>query len=252
MSIKKLFLTWQNPETYDYFPIGMLTSDGEYYYFTYTKGVKKAQLESNFYLLHSFPKIDRVYQSKNIFPLFKNRLMPSSRPDYPQYIEWLNFSQSNPNFMDILARSEGRKVTDTFQVFPEPENNNGFLKIHFFAHGLRYMPTSAQDYISNLETNIQLFVTKDCQNQYDSNALLLKTKENHNLGYIPRYLTKNIVKLLAVNSQSVRVCVEKINPAPTPIQLRLLCNLTAPWDENFLNEEDYQPIVDYSFLLSTT
>lgn len=245
---KKLFLAWQDPKTRCWFPIGILTFDGQYYYFTYTKGVKKAQDKSQFKLLHCFPKTPMIYQSKNIFPVFANRLMPSSRPDYPNYINWLNLPQNEDDLMKILARSGGRKVTDTFEVFPYPENNNGFFTINFFVHGLRYMPESSQDYIPNLETNSQLFIIKDCQNQYDANALLLRTKNKHNLGYIPRYLTKDIIKLLEINPQSVKVHIEKINLAPVPIQLRLLCNLTVPWPKNFapFSDEDYQPILEKS------
>lgn len=255
MNNKKLFLAWQNPETLFWFPIGVLTFDGKYYDFCYTHGVQKAKAQSEFQLLHCFPKINHIYHSQNIFPLFANRLMPSSRPDYPNYINWLNIPNNEDNPMNILARSGGRKVTDTFEVFPSPEKtNNGIFQIHFFIHGLRYMPDSSQECIQNLQENTQLLIMKDCQNEYDSNALLLRTKNCHNLGYCPRYLTKDIIQLLEIYPQSVKVCVEKINLAPAPVQLRLLCNLSAPWNDNFVpfNDEDYQPIVDHSLSLQTT
>lgn len=252
MSIQKLFLAWQNPETRYWFPIGLLTFDGEYYTFSYTNGVEKARAESNFQLLHSFPEVGKIYKSKTIFPLFANRLMPSSRPDYPDYINWLNISENEFNLMNILARSGGNKVTDTFEVFPYPEKNKeGNLVINFFIHGLRYMPQCSQDYITNLKTEEPLFLVKDYQNQYDDNALLLRTKNNLNLGYCPRYLTKDIINLLEINPQSVQVFVEKINLSPAPIQLRLLCSLTAPWYDHFspFRDEIYQPIMENSLLL---
>lgn len=252
MSIQKLFLAWQNSETRYWFPIGLLTFDGEYYGFSYTNGVEKARAESNFQLLHSFPEVGKIYKSKTIFPLFANRLMPSSRPDYPDYINWLNISENEFNLMNILARSGGNKVTDTFEVFPYPEKNQeGNFAINFFIHGLRYMPQCSQDYISNLKTEEPLFLVKDYQNQYDDNALLLRTKNNLNLGYCPRYLTKDIINLLEINPQSVQVFVEKINLSPAPIQLRLLCSLTAPWYDHFspFRDEIYQPITENSLLL---
>lgn len=252
MNIQKLFLAWQNPENRYWFPIGLLTFDGEYYYFSYTNGVKKAQDESNFKLLHSFPEVEKIYKSKTIFPLFANRLMPSSRPDYPNYLNWLNITDNESNLMNILARSGGQKVTDTFEVFPSPEKNKqGNFELKFFIHGLRYMPQCSQDYIANLKTNESLFLVKDCQNKYDNNALLLRTENRHNLGYCPRYLTKDIINLLEINPQSVQVVVEKINLPPAPIQLRLLCSLTAPWYDNFnpFSNEIYQPIMEDSLLL---
>ena len=61
--MKKLFLAWQEPKSRHWFTIGQLTFDGKYYQFVYTRGVKQAQTESNFQLLHSFPERDRVYRT---------------------------------------------------------------------------------------------------------------------------------------------------------------------------------------------
>jgi hypothetical protein len=84
--MKKLFLAWQQPQSRHWFPIGQLTFDGKKYHFFYIQGVKKAQAESSFRLLHSFPERDRIYTSSELFPLFSNRLMRPSRPDYQDYI----------------------------------------------------------------------------------------------------------------------------------------------------------------------
>jgi hypothetical protein len=42
----------------------------------------------------------------------------------------------------------------------------------------------------------------------------------------------------------IKVSVERINLAPTPLQYRLLCNLTAEWAEDFhpSSSYTYQPI----------
>ena len=67
--------------------------------------------------------------------------MRPSRPDYQDYIQWLNIPQHEDEPIAILARSGGRKATDTFELFPCPERNeDGFYHLHFFVHGLRYMP----------------------------------------------------------------------------------------------------------------
>jgi hypothetical protein len=254
--MKKLFLAWQDSKSRHWFPIGQLTFDGEKYCFVYTHGVKKAQVESNFQLLHSFPKRDRVYTSSELFPLFSNRLMRSSRPDYQDYIQWLNINKNEDDPIAILARSGGRKATDTFEVFPCPERyENGIYYIHFFVHGLRYMPESSIEKVKQLQPEERLYLANDFQNPYDSKALLLLTEQRHNLGYCPRYLAADIYEILKQNPQSVDVRVERVNPAPTPIQFRLLCNMTAKWQDDFnpFSSQDYQPIVDVdSFLLLTS
>jgi hypothetical protein len=47
------------------------------------------------------------------------------------------------------------------------------------------------------------------------------------------------------NPELVKVYVERVNPAPTPLQLRLLCNMTAEWPQDFhpYSSQEYQPIV---------
>ena len=245
--MKKLFLAWQEPQSRHWFPIGQLTFDGKNYHFAYIQGVKKAQAESNFRLLHSFPERDRIYTSSELFPLFSNRLMRRSRPDYQNYIQWLNIPQDEDDPIAILARSEGRKVTDTFEVFPCPEKSeNGTYYLHFFVHGLRYMPKSSLEKVKQLKPEDRLYLTLDIQNPYGSTALLLRTEERHNLGYCPRYLAADIWEIIQHDPEFVDVRIEKINPAPTPIQLRLLCNMTLQSNDNYVpfSSKDYQPIVD--------
>lgn len=252
--MNKLFLAWQEPQSRHWFPIGQLTFDGEKYHFVYIKGVNKAQAESNFRLLHSFPERDRLYTSSELFPLFSNRLMRPSRPDYQNYIQWLNIPQDKNDPIAILARSEGRKATDTFEVFSCPQlSTNGMYHLHFFVHGLRYMPESSLEKVKELKPEERLYLTSDFQNPYDSTALLLRTEERHNLGYCPRYLSRDINKILNQNPESVIVCVEKVNHAPTPIQFRLLCNMTVQACDNFIpfSGDDYQPIIDFSLLLKS-
>jgi hypothetical protein len=250
--MRKLFLAWQNPETRRWFPIGQLTFDGENYCFVYTHGVKQAQSESNFRLLHSYPKLDRIYTSPEIFPLFSNRLMRTSRPDYWDYIKSLNFSPGETHPMTILARSEGRKATDTFEVFPDPERKeDGTYEIHFFVRGLRYMPEASIERVNQLQPQEILYLMHDIQNTFDSHALLLRSKQSHNLGYCPRYLTADITQLLQLNPRSILVEVEKVNPAPNPMQFRILCKMKmkAEDDFNFFSGEEYQPIVHSSLSL---
>jgi hypothetical protein len=112
------------------------------------------------------------------------------------------------------------------------------------------MPKSSIERVKDLQPEERLYLTLDIQNTHDSTALLLRTEEKHNLGYCPRYLAADIYEILIQNSQLIEVKVEKINPAPTPIQLRLLCNMTARVSDEFIlfKSEDYQPIIDFPLL----
>ncbi|MDB9538956.1 HIRAN domain-containing protein [Anabaenopsis tanganyikae CS-531] len=244
--MKTLFLAWQDTHTRAWFPIGRLTFDGRKYEFLYTKGVLTAKNNCGFTGLLSFPDFNQVYTSVDVFPLFSNRLMRRSRPDYKNYIEWLNIPEGEDDPITILSRSGGRKVTDKFEVFPAPQpDQNNLYHIHFFAHGLRHLPTCATERINQLQPRELLYLAHEFQNPYDPKALLLCTREHHIVGYCPRYLVDDILQLTNKNPQVVKVHVERVNPAPTPLQLRLLCNVTAEWPENFrpFSGQEYQPII---------
>ncbi|MEH2456180.1 hypothetical protein [Nostoc sp.] len=127
--MKTLFLAWQDPKIRAWFPIGRLTYDGTKYYFVYTHGATEAQVKYGFQLLLSFPDLNKVYTSVELFPLFYNRLMQRSRPDYKNYIQSLNIPEGEDYPVTILSRSGGRKVTDNFEVFPCPEpDENGLSR----------------------------------------------------------------------------------------------------------------------------
>lgn len=241
--MKILFLAWQDPQSRAWFPIGKLTSDGSSYKFVYIHGAEKAQTECGFQPLHSFPSLNKSYQSEELFPLFANRLMRPSRPDFEDYIEWLNVPHQADDPIAILARSSGRKATDTFEVFPQPEpDEDGLYHIHFFSHGLRYLPTCSTDKIASLRAHERLYVMRDVQNLYDPNALLLRTEDCYTVGYLPRYLVQDACELLDQDSQGLQVHVERINLAPTPLRFRPLCNMTAHWADGFhpFSGDEYQ------------
>lgn len=233
--MKTLFLAWQDPNSRSWFPIGQLTFDGTEYRFSYTNGANEARSKCGFQPLLSFPDFHKVYKSLTLFPVFSNRLLPRSRPEYTDFVQWLNLPQHEDDPMALLSRSEGRRATDKFEVFPCPEpDENGLYHIHFFAHGLRHLPPYAVERINSLQRNELLYLAHEFQNPYDSRALLLCTKDHHIVGYCPRYLLDDTFEILRQNPTYVNVHVERVNNlSPTPLQFRLLCNMTASWPDNF-------------------
>lgn len=244
-TLKTLFLAWQDPNSRSWFPIGRLTFDGTIYQFVYTQGVKEAQDRCGFQPLLSFPRWDEVYRSTHLFSVFSNRLMPRSRPDFSTFIQWLNIPQQEYDPIAMLARSGGQKQTDTLTVFPSPApDEQGLYHLHFFSHGLRHLPQCAIERINRFESGEKLWLAHEFQNTFDCKALTLNTEDHHIVGYCPRFLNSDIFELLRRNHSLVEVRVERVNRSPTPLQFRLLCNLTAPWnDENRLfSSPEYQPL----------
>jgi len=232
--LKTLFLAWQDSISRTWFPVGKLTHEDEMYHFVYLQGAIKAKNEANFQPIFSFPSLDHHYTSPELFPLFANRLLRPNRPDYKDFVQWLNVPADQDDPIALLARSGGERQTDSFEVFPCPERDeNGSYHIHFFAHGLRHFPSDTQQYVQSLTVGAKLFVTHDLQNKFDSRALILRTEDLRLVGYCPRYLTQDFFELVCKFPQKVNVTVERVNPSPSPIQFRLLCSLTAEWSDDF-------------------
>lgn len=244
-AVQTVFLAWQDHESRSWFPVGRLTFDGQKYRFVYIRGALEAQEQCGFQPLLSFPEWDGVYESDYLFPVFANRLMSPSRPEYRRFLERLNLDRDSQDLMAMLARCEGKRETDSLRVFPFPEQDgSGYEHLHFFAHGLRYLPNCSIERINRLEVREKLWLSHEFQNPYDPQALTLTTEDHHILGYCPRYLGSFMFDLLRTNLTEVKVRVERVNVSPTPLQFRLLCRLSYKNNGEIkpFSQAQYQPL----------
>ena len=250
------FIAWQDPEGRAWFPIGRVTREDGRFHFVYTKGAEKANTGAGFQALRSFPDFHAAYVSDSLFPLLSNRLPSSSRPDLTEYMSWLDLPEDTQDPLVILSRSGGKRTTDSFEVFPLPEpNEEGEYHIRFFAHGLRHFPEASAQRIARLTPGDKLMVAWDWQNPHDPTAMVLRTHDafhgdRHLVGYCPRYLAKDVLVVCLQSygenpDRPMTVTVERVNPPPAPLQVRLLCALKACWPEGFqpFSSPEYEPIV---------
>ncbi len=133
--MQTLFVAWQDPVSRSWSPVGRLWLENGVYRFVYLKGVESA-VSHGFRLLASFPQTDVVYSSADLFPLFRNRVMSKSRPDFASYVSRLNLASAHPEPLDILSR-EARRATDHLEMFPMPMLEGGRYRVHFPLRGLR-------------------------------------------------------------------------------------------------------------------
>ncbi len=242
---KTLFLAWKDPISPNWFTIGRLTFDRNIYQFVYTQGVKEAEEKCAFTPLLSFPRLDEVYTSTYLFPVFANRVMSRSRPDYSRFIEQLDLLNDDPSPMAILARSGGERVTDTFAVFPDPEvDEEGQYNLYFFSQGLRNLSSSAIDRIDRFEAGETLWLAREFHNPYEDRALISNTGDRYIVGYCPRYLLAEVFELLP-HDVNLKVRVERVNKPTTPFQFRLLCKLSIHALDDFrpFSSRQYQPLI---------
>jgi hypothetical protein len=174
-----------------------------------------------------------VYKSHDLFPLFANRLISKKRPEYKDFLRWLDLREDEADPLVVLARTEGVRETDSLTLFPCPERNpEGKYVVHFFSHGVRYLPDEARIRISKLRAGDRLYLMPDPQNRYDACAIGLRTDDPTIVGYCPRYISRDFLEILENDPDAVQVRVKRVN-TDAPIQLRLLCTLVAKWPEDF-------------------
>jgi hypothetical protein len=237
--MKSLYVIWQEPQTKSWLPVGKLTyhSDKQVYQFTYTKGAEKSPY---FMPFGRMKNLHKRYFSIELFPLFANRLLCQSRPEYSAYLQWLNVSekeQNNPLF--LLARSGGRRATDSLEVFPYLERNiDGNYEFYFFSRELRRLPKESLEKINILRPGEQLVA--NFQNKYDICTITLQTGDL--VGYCPPYLAKNFWSPREKINWN-QLTVVKVN-REAPSAFRLLCRwlFNLPEDFQLFSDEEFQEL----------
>lgn len=234
---RTLFLAWQDESSRRWYTVGRLDHVDGLYRFRYTEGARKAQ-EAGFQAIISFPVIGRTYKSNEIFPLFANQVLSERRPEYAEFIDWLALPESEADPVAILARTS-EHVSNTLEIYPQPEKEGDHHVLHFFARGTRHQPQASQERISKLEPDERLRIAADFQNEFDPHACLLRTDEQydgdmHILGYLPRYLASEIGRVIQESGSAAfdkirktRIEVVRVNESPTPVHFRLLCRASV-------------------------
>ncbi len=231
--MKTLYIAWQDPKSRSWTPVGKLTREDDAYRFVYTKG---AEQFSNFRPFGRMNDLHTAYVSNELFPLFSNRILSKSRPEYREYLQWLGLNESNYDELDELSRTGGLRTTDSVELIPCPnKTHDARYEVFFFTRGLRHFFPDYQKRAENLSCGDQLFLIQDVQNKFDPSALLLRTNDPMSLiGYVPRYYSGEFSYLLGVNeADAVKVSVVRLNEN-APMQYRVLCKLQSPWPSNFM------------------
>jgi hypothetical protein len=245
---KTLFLAWQDTaHSREWFPVGRLDvlAAPAAYRFRYTWGAERARNRAGFTPLLDFPKLDQVYESAELFPLFQNRVLSSSRQDFRDYLKALDLPVTAEP-VEILAISGGTRVTDNFEVFPKLERGaDGSFCCRFFLHGARHVSAAARDRITKLTPEEPLYVTLELTNLFDGVAIQIQTTDYHVIGWAPRFLKEDLLEAMVHAPSGYRAKVVRLNPLPVPSKQRLLVELSGHWPEREpMSGADFQPLVN--------
>lgn len=239
--MRTLFLAWQAPADRAWFPVGRLDADTarSLYRFCYTQGANEART-AGFHPIASFPDFATAYQSSELFPMFRNRVLGSQRRDFKSYLDSLALNTPDP--ISILAVSGGERQTDSFEVFPKIEKDaEGSFRCRFFLHGLRHMSQATQDRASRLQEGESLGVSVELNNPKYGLAIQLTSKDYEFIGWTPRYIVADLLK--AINkTHDIAARVIKVNSGSVPLNRRVLVELQG------VLPADYEPMTDGLFL----
>ena len=229
-------------------PVGRLDRTDDGYRFAYLKGAAE---HDEFRPFPEMPNLKQVYESESLFPLFANRLLSRSRPEYEAFLEWGGFDPADPpDPISILSVTGGHRATDHYEVFAPPcADHEGCFVSKLFVHGMRYVSKDTLGQIETLEPGEKLGMLLDVNNDFDDRAVAVRMRrerDNHLIGYVPRYLARDIWRLcLKCDPNFVQLSVLRVNP-DAPLQHRLLCKVRCCWPSGFrpLDGEAFQPIVE--------
>lgn len=228
----ELVVVFQEPVTRAWTPVGRLSFRNEAFQFQYTEGAVQASEAGTFMPFGVMREFGGVYGSRELFPIFKNRIMPRSRPEYADYTRWLLGEPGELPPLEELGRSGGARATDNIQLYPIPKNMDGYYRMPFFTHGVRHLPKSAQATIGELDAGARLYLMKDLQNAQDSDALALRTESPIVMvGYCPRFLCPDFLRVVEEDPEA-KVVLAQVN-ADAPLQLRYRCELVGRWPAGF-------------------
>ena len=230
--MRKLGVFWQDPDTRRWYPVGMLTRTADLYKFVYTEGAREAK---GFVPFGRMKDLNKTYKSTDLFPLFANRILARSRPEYDQYVRWIGAETAPDDEMLILARTGGARATDSLMIYAKPEpNERSEFDLFFLCHGIRHLPRAAIERINKLTEGDPLYPMFDVLNPFDVDAVGLRTNDPVWLvGYVPRFFARDVRMCIeAAEPSRIKLQVMRVNP-DAPMQLRLLCRLIAPWPKGY-------------------
>ncbi len=240
-----LFVAWQAPApTRAWFPIGRLdVESSDHFLFRYMHGALDAEKNSGFRPLVSFPDFKGRYESHELFPLFKNRVLDPSRKDFAEYLGWLDLDPQHADPIEILGLTGGERQTDSIEVFPKiVKRADRSFSCRFFLHGLRHVSASAREKANELSSGTELQVAVELNNPVGGLAIQLQTTDGHMIGWAPRYLVRDLIDVINQHPE-VSASVVRVNEFGAPLARRILIELKGRLPA------DYEPMSGPQFEL---
>ena len=229
----RLLVAWQNSETRLISPVGFLDYRDGLYHFRY---LSRALEVDGFRPLLGFPNFYAHYESRQLFPIFAQRIMSARRSEYPDFLAELDLPLgSDPTPMEILGRSGGHRVGDTIQLLPVPSVSvDGSTSCEFLISGVRHRMID-DDQVANtldaLKPGDVLSLLEEPTNPVNGRALVALCEDGVTIGWVPDLLLDYVHALRDVGTDET--VVAHVNGPGTPPHLRVLARITGQVGPDF-------------------
>lgn len=191
-----VYLVWKEINTRRQYIVGQLSKNGKFE-FNYGFEVKEA-ISKGFKLLIAFDNLDKVYENDILFPVFSSRLPDRKRRGIEKILEKYGLDEYDD--YKLLKRSGARLPIDNLEfIDPILSEDDGAIKRIFYLAGPRhYLGCNGEDCIKSVNLNIgeELELLLYPENEHDSNSIKVNKSNGVHVGYIPRYYSEDITKLI--------------------------------------------------------
>lgn len=237
-----LIVAWQNTESREVSPVGLLEHDHLGYRFRY---IRNARDVIGFLPFLGFTDLTADYRSRWLFPMFAQRVLNPRRPDYSHWRDVLNLPADATPF-EFLARCEGRREGDAVIVTAPPEvDEHGAIKFLFLVHGVRQalLDATAHAALSALRDGDEVELRPQPDDPVSDLAIHICSGEEP-IGWVPRLFCPAVHNALADGRVISRVL--KVNGPDVPPHMRLLVEVSGsvPTGWDFFAELIWSPIAD--------
>lgn len=241
--VETLYLGWYSEQKNTWYTIGRFDCDEDGYRFKYLAGAVFARREADFGGLAQFPDERKEYQSSELFAFIENRVLSKNRPEYEEQTRRLGLEPQNLRPFDHLSRSNGRRVTDTFELYPAPEESGNGISLHFFSRGVRYLEDWLKELWKESSPMAPLRLRRDRENEHDPYAIEILDDEDQKLGFVPQYYSQSLSKLLDEDC-AYSVNLAQHNTEPGYVRERFLLHLKShtPEEWYFPQSDQYDPV----------
>ena len=215
-------------------------------------------MQGGFRWVPEFPDLYRSYSSHRLFATFQNRVINPKRPDRELFLKRLALPSDADPF-EIMAVSGGKRLTDSYEVFPRlVKAADGSFKCRFFLQGWRHACQAAQRRLRRLTPGDEIHVALELTNPRTTVAVQLQSTDYHVLGWAPRYLVEDLSQAM-VEVPDYHAEVVQVNPlpseddgdvhlteyVPSPPGWRVLIEMRGSWTNHVpMSGQDFEPLVD--------